>query len=328
MSQNILVTGGAGYIGSHACKALLQNGYNPITIDSLSTGWQEAVKFGPFEKVDLLDRKGLDQVFLKYKPKAIMHFASFSQVGESVQRPEKYWRNNLVGSLNLLETAIKHNCLDFIFSSTCATYGDHDGIILDENTPQIPSNPYGTSKKAVESMIQEFAVSKGLRFIIFRYFNVAGADPENEIGEFHRPETHLIPLILDVVSGKSDYVTIFGDDFNTKDGSCVRDFVHVCDIVEAHLLGLNWLKSGKPSRVFNLGSGAGFSVFDVIEAVKKITGHNIPTRIGSSRPGDCAKLVSGSATVERELGWVAKRSALNQIISDAWQWHRVGGYVN
>ena len=328
MSQNILVTGGAGYIGSHACKALLQNGYNPITIDSLSTGWQEAVKFGPLEKVDLLDRKGLDQVFLKYKPKAIMHFASFSQVGESVQRPEKYWRNNLVGSLNLLETAIKHNCLDFIFSSTCATYGDHDGIILDENTPQIPSNPYGTSKKAVESMIQEFAVSKGLRFIIFRYFNVAGADPENEIGEFHRPETHLIPLILDVVSGKSDYVTIFGDDFNTKDGSCVRDFVHVCDIVEAHLLGLNWLKSGKPSRVFNLGSGAGFSVFDVIEAVKKITGHNIPTRIGSSRPGDCAKLVSGSATVERELGWVAKRSALNQIISDAWQWHRVGGYVN
>ena len=328
MSQNILVTGGAGYIGSHACKALLQNGYNPITIDSLSTGWQEAVKFGPFEKVDLLDRKGLDQVFFKYNPKAIMHFASFSQVGESVQRPEKYWRNNLVGSLNLLETAIKHNCLDFIFSSTCATYGDHDGIILDENTPQIPSNPYGTSKKAVESMIQEFAVSKGLRFIIFRYFNVAGADPENEIGEFHRPETHLIPLILDVVSGKSDYVTIFGDDFNTKDGSCVRDFVHVCDIVEAHLLGLNWLKSGKPSRVFNLGSGAGFSVFDVIEAVKKITGHNIPTRIGSSRPGDCAKLVSGSATVERELGWVAKRSALNQIISDAWQWHRVGGYVN
>ena len=328
MSQNILVTGGAGYIGSHACKALLQNGYNPITIDSLSTGWQEAVKFGPLEKVDLLDRKGLDQVFLKYKPKAIMHFASFSQVGESVQRPEKYWRNNLVGSLNLLETAIKHNCLDFIFSSTCATYGDHDGIILDEKTPQIPSNPYGTSKKAVESMIQEFAVSKGLRFIIFRYFNVAGADPENEIGEFHRPETHLIPLILDVVSGKSDYVTIFGDDFNTKDGSCVRDFVHVCDIVEAHLLGLNWLKSGKPSRVFNLGSGAGFSVFDVIEAVKKITGHNIPTRIGSRRPGDCAKLVSGSAKVERELGWVAKRSALNQIISDAWQWHRVGGYVN
>ena len=210
MTNNVLVTGGAGYIGSHACKALFKAGYNPITVDSLCTGWSESVKFGPLEKVNLLDLNKLNQVFIKYKPCSIMHFAAFSQVAESIKEPEKYWRNNIIGSLNLIETAIAHECLDFVFSSTCATYGDHDNILITERTPQYPKNPYSSSKRAVEEMIYHFSLSAGLKYVIFRYFNVAGADPDCDIGEFHKPESHLIPLILDTVTGKSEHIKILG----------------------------------------------------------------------------------------------------------------------
>ncbi|MDG1802711.1 MAG: UDP-glucose 4-epimerase GalE, partial [Paracoccaceae bacterium] len=220
---NILVTGGAGYIGSHACKALAAAGYTPITFDNLVTGWHDAVKFGPFEQGDLLDRAALDQVFAAYQPEAVMHFAALSQVGESMVHPGKYWRNNVVGSLTLIEAAVAAGCNRFVFSSTCATYGDQDNVLLDENCPQDPINAYGASKRAIEDILANYAESDGLESVIFRYFNVAGADPDGDVGEFHQPETHLIPLMLDAIDGKRDALTIFGTDYDTPDGTCIRD---------------------------------------------------------------------------------------------------------
>ncbi|MGI3167259.1 UDP-glucose 4-epimerase GalE, partial [Pseudooceanicola sp. 200-1SW] len=261
--QHILVTGGAGYIGSHACKALARAGFTPVTYDSLVTGWQDAVKFGPFEKGDLMDRARLDAVFAKYEPAAVMHFAALSQVGESMRDPGLYWRNNVLGSLNLVEAAVDAGCMNMVFSSTCATYGEHDNVVLDEDTPQLPINAYGASKKAVEEILRNFGESHGLRHVIFRYFNVAGGDPEAEVGEYHRPETHLIPIMLEAIDGKRPALTIFGTDYDTPDGTCIRDYVHVCDLVDAHVLGVRWLEAGKGNRVFNLGTGAGFSVREV-----------------------------------------------------------------
>ena len=326
MTKNVIVTGGAGYIGSHACKALYKAGYNPITVDSLCTGWSESVKFGPFEKVNLLDKKKLNQVFLKFKPCSVMHFAAFSQVEESIKEPEKYWRNNLLGSLNLIEAAVSHECFNFVVSSTCATYGDHDGILLTENTPQRPINPYGASKRAVEEMLDHFSRSVGLKYVIFRYFNVAGSDPDGEIGEFHQPETHLIPLVLDTIAGKRDHIKIFGTDYKTNDGTCVRDYVHVCDIVDAHILGLKWIKSGGANRIYNLGTGQGFSVRQVIKCAQQVTNQTLSVVEFSRRSGDCTKLVSSSSLVKEELGWNPFRSNLNQMITDAWRWHQTELY--
>jgi UDP-glucose 4-epimerase len=326
MKKHVLVSGGAGYVGSHACKALKGCGYIPVTVDNLSTGWQDAVKFGPFEKVDLLNREDLSQIFERYKPASVMHFAASSQVSESVKNPGKYWRNNVLGSLNLIEMAIKYNCLNFIFSSTCATYGDNDNVVLTERTLQNPTNSYGTSKRAVEEMITQFAESNGLKFVIYRYFNVAGADPEAEIGEFHCPETHLIPLVLDAAVGKRDMITIFGTNYDTPDGTCIRDYVHVCDLVDAHILGLNWLEKGGANRVYNLGPGHGFSVLEVINETQELTNKKILQKKGKRREGDCAKLVSGSQLAKEELGWVPKRSNLKQMITDAWRWHQTSGY--
>ncbi len=324
--KTILVTGGAGYIGSHACKALAQAGFVPVTYDNLVTGWQDAVKFGPFEQGDLLDRARLDAVFAKYQPQAVMHFAALSQVGEAMKEPARYWSNNVTGSLNLIEAAVTAGCLDFVFSSTCATYGDQDNVVLDENTPQHPINAYGASKRAIEDILRDFEAAHGLRHVIFRYFNVAGADPEGEVGEFHRPETHLIPLMLDAIDGKRDGLTVFGTDYDTPDGTCIRDYVHVCDLVDAHVLGLNWLQQGKGSRVFNLGTGSGFSVLEVIEQSKAVTNRAVPFSVGPRRAGDCTKLVSGSLRAEGELGWRPKRSTLETMITDAWRWHQTGAY--
>ncbi|WP_170361011.1 MULTISPECIES: UDP-glucose 4-epimerase GalE [Ruegeria] len=323
---NILVTGGAGYIGSHACKALAQAGYTPVTYDNLITGWQDAVKFGPFEQGDLLDRARLDEVFAKYQPAAVMHFAALSQVGEAMSQPGRYWTNNVTGSLNLIEAAVAAGCLNFVFSSTCATYGEHDNVVLDEDTPQLPLNAYGASKRAIEDILHDFEAAYGLNHVIFRYFNVAGADPEGEVGEFHRPETHLVPLMLDAIDGKRDGLTVFGTDYDTPDGTCIRDYVHVCDLVDAHVLGLNWLEQGKGSRVFNLGTGSGFSVMEVIGHSKAVTNREVPYSIGPRRAGDCTKLVSGSVRAGQELGWTPKRSTLETMISDAWRWHQNGNY--
>ena len=241
----ILVTGGAGYIGSHACKALAAAGYTPVTFDNLCTGWQDAVQFGPFEQGDLLDRPRLDEVFKKHQPVAVMHFAALSQVGESMIDPGKYWRNNVSGSLNLIEAAAAAGCLNIVFSSTCATYGDQDNVVLDENSAQYPVNSYGASKRAIEDILENFEASHGVKSVIFRYFNVAGADPDAQVGEFHQPETHLIPLMLDAIDGKRAALTIFGTDYDTPDGTCIRDYVHVCDLVDAHVLGIKWLEDNK-----------------------------------------------------------------------------------
>jgi UDP-glucose 4-epimerase len=323
---NVLVTGGAGYIGSHACKALKAAGHTPVTFDNLETGWQDAVKFGPFEQGTLLDRARLDEVFAKYQPVAVMHFAALSQVGESMSMPGLYWRNNVMGSLNLVEAAVAANCLDFVFSSTCATYGDQDNVVLDENSAQHPINAYGASKRAIEDILRDFEAAHGLRHVIFRYFNVAGADPDGEVGEFHLPETHLVPLMLDAIEGKRDALTIFGTDYDTPDGTCIRDYVHVCDLVDAHILGLKWLSDGKGSRVFNLGTGHGFSVREVIDQSRAVTNRAVPVNEGARRAGDCTKLVSGSARAETELGWSPYRSTLKQMIADAWKWHQTGHY--
>jgi UDP-glucose 4-epimerase len=324
--KTVLVTGGAGYIGSHACKALKAAGYTPVTFDNLVTGWKDAVKFGPFEQGDLQDRARLDEVFAKYEPVAVMHFAALSQVGEAMSEPGRYWANNIGGSLNLIEAAVAANCLDFVFSSTCATYGEHDNVVLDENTPQLPLNAYGASKRAVEDILKDFGAAHGLRSVIFRYFNVAGADPEAEVGEFHRPETHLVPLVLDAIDGKRDALTIFGTDYDTPDGTCIRDYVHVCDLVDAHVLGLKWLEEGKSSQVFNLGTGSGFSVREVMDRGAAVTGRPVPCNTGPRRAGDCTKLVSGSTRAITDLGWNPQRSDLDTMIADAWKWHQTGHY--
>ena len=326
MTKFVIVTGGAGYIGSHACKALRAAGYEPVTFDNLSTGWEDAVKFGPFEKGDLLDRARLDEVFAKYNPVAVMHFAAFSQVGESMKDPAKYWRNNVIGSLTLIEAAVAAGCMNFVFSSTCATYGDQDNVVLDEESVQLPINSYGASKRAIEDILENFEQAFGLNSVIFRYFNVAGGDPEAEVGEFHQPETHLIPLMLDAIAGKRDALTIFGTDYDTPDGTCIRDYVHVCDLVDAHVLGLKWLEDGKGSRVFNLGTGKGFSVREVIDHSRAVTNMTVPYVEGDRRPGDCTKLVSGSERAIKELGWSPDRSNLTEMIGDAWKWHQTGHY--
>mgnify|MGYP000716420927 FL=1 len=324
--SHVLVTGGAGYIGSHACKALAQAGFTPVVYDNLSTGWQDAVKFGPFEHGDLLDRARLDAVFGRWQPVAVMHFAALSQVGEAMTKPGLYWRNNVTGSLTLIEAAVEAGCLDFVFSSTCATYGEQDNVVLDEDSPQQPLNAYGASKRAIEDILRDFDYAFGLKHVIFRYFNVAGADPEAEVGEFHQPETHLVPLMLDAIAGKRPALTLHGTDYDTPDGTCIRDYVHVCDLVDAHVLGLKWLQDKRGSRVFNLGTGRGFSVREVVDASRAVTNTEVPITEGPRRAGDATKLVSGSTRAEAELGWQPQRSTLDQMIADAWRWQRTGHY--
>ena len=326
MSDTVLVTGGAGYIGSHACKALAAAGFTPVTLDNFSTGWRDAVKFGPVVEADLMDRAALDAAFAEHRPVAVLHFAALSQVGEAMAEPGLYWRNNVAGSLNLIEAAVAAGCLDFVFSSTCATYGDRDGEILDEDTPQAPLNAYGASKRAIEDMLTDFGAAHGLRSVIFRYFNVAGADPDGLVGEFHRPETHLIPLILDAVDGKRAALTIHGTDYPTADGTCIRDYVHVMDLVDAHVKGLEWLRAGRESRVFCLGTGDGFSVREVVDATRSITNREVPMLDGPRRGGDAVKLVCGSTRAKAELGWSPDRSTMPQMIADAWRWHQMGDY--
>lgn len=320
--MHVLVTGGAGYIGSHACKALKSAGFTPVCFDNLSTGWAGAVKFGPLVKGDLMDRASIDGAMAEYKPVAVMHFAALSLVGESMSNPGKYWRVNVNGSLNLIEAALAAGIQNFVFSSTCATYGDQDGVRLDEDSVQQPINAYGGSKKAIEEILRDFSKSAGLNHVIFRYFNVAGADPAGEVGEQHEPETHLIPLMLEAIEGKRPALTVFGSDYPTPDGTCIRDYVHVSDLVDAHVLGLKWLLEGRGNRVFCLGSGTGFSVREVIEASRAVTNRAVPIIEGNRRAGDATTLVSGSTRAMAELGWRPGRSNLTQMIGDALNWSR------
>ncbi len=326
--KTILVAGGAGYIGSHACKLLARAGFQPVTFDNLDTGWEQAVKFGPFEQGDILDRARLDEVFAKWNPVAVMHFAALSQVGEAVLAPGRFWRVNVGGSLNVIEAAVASGCKNIIFSSTCAIYGDQDGVLLDEDSPQTPLNAYGASKRAIEDMLHDFAVSDGVRPIIFRYFNVAGADPEAEVGEFHRPETHLVPLLLDAVEGKRAALTLHGTDYPTADGTPIRDYVHVMDIAAAHVLGLKRLLSGGEGAVYCLGTGTGFSVRDVVRHASHVTNREVPVVEGPRRAGDAVSLVCGSAKAKADLGWNPSHSTLDVMLRDAWRWHQSPGYTS
>ena len=321
----VLVTGGAGYIGAHACKALAQAGYTPVAFDNLSTGHRAAVKFGPLVEGDLLNRAAIDAVLAEHAPIAVMHFAALSQVGESMQDPGRYWRENVVGGLNLIEATQAAGIDKFIFSSTCATYGDQDGVVLNEETEQHPINAYGGSKLAIEQMLRDFS-PKGLTYVIFRYFNVAGADPDAEVGEAHDPETHLVPLILQAVAGARGALTIFGTDYDTADGTCIRDYVHVSDLVDAHVAGLKWLEEGKSSEVFCLGTGDGFSVREVVAAAAAVTNGPVPIEEGPRRAGDAVKLVCGSDKARTQLGWTPSRSTMPQMLRDAHRWHASDGF--
>jgi UDP-arabinose 4-epimerase len=321
-SNAVLVAGGAGYIGSHSCKALSKAGYLPVTYDNLVYGHDWAVKWGPLELGDILDRGRLDAVIERYKPRAIMHFAAFTYVGESVANPGKYYRNNVAGSLNLIEAARDHGIGGFVFSSTAAVYGIPDRQPIAEDTPLRPMNPYGVSKLTVEHMLADFGHAHGLKSIALRYFNAAGADPESEIGEDHDPESHLIPLALDAVLGRRDAITVFGTDYDTPDGTCVRDYIHVSDLADAHVKALEALRPGAPSVAYNLGSGRGFSVREIIAAAGEATGQTVPVTYGARRSGDPAQLVSDATRAREALGWKPRFTDLGDILSTAWAWHR------
>jgi UDP-arabinose 4-epimerase len=320
----ILVTGGAGYIGSHTCKALAREGYLPVSYDNLVYGHENAVRWGPLERGDILDRKRLDEVIVDYRPEAVMHFAAYAYVGESVTDPGKYYRNNVAGSLTLIEAARDHGIGLFVFSSTCAVYGIPDKLPISEAALQEPVNPYGASKLMVERILADFGAAHGLRSISLRYFNAAGADPDNEIGEAHDPETHLIPLALDAASGRRPSVTVFGTNYDTADGTCVRDYVHVADLADAHVKALRALDGGALSDVFNLGNGRGFSVREVVDAVERITGLSVPIILGDRRAGDPAVLISDAGKARDRLGWEPRIAKLDEIIRTAWAWHQRG----
>lgn len=318
--MKVLVVGGAGYIGSHMVKMLLQKGHHVITFDNLSTGFRDAVLGGEFVEGDLADPVALDKLFHVKKPDAVMHFASSSQVGESVTDPEKYYRNNLTNTLNLLRTMIKHGVLRIIFSSSAAIFGEPSYVPIDESHSIRPINPYGKSKCMVEQILADYETAYDLKYVSLRYFNAAGADADVELGERHDPETHLIPLTLQVASGRRTCITVFGRDYATPDGTCIRDYVHIADICSAHLLALAHLFAGKSSACFNLGNGEGYSVQQVINVAEQVTGKKIATIDGLRREGDPARLVADAGRAMHELEWIPQYTNLHKIVGDAWQW--------
>jgi UDP-arabinose 4-epimerase len=325
----VLVTGGAGYIGSHACKALAQAGYTPVTFDSLVYGHREAVKWGPLVEGDLADRELLNTVLRDHSIKAVVHFAAYAYVGESMQNPGKYFQNNVTNTINLLEAMRDNDVGAIVFSSTCATYGMPQSLPIDESHPQAPVNPYGESKLFVEKALHWFGVAHGISSVALRYFNAAGADPDGEIGEQHDPETHLIPLIIDTALGQRAAIDVYGTDYPTPDGTAIRDYIHVTDLAEAHALALGHLLSGGESTCLNLGTGQGYSVREVIDAVEKCSGTNVATRNCARRAGDPAELVADARQARHVLQWSPAWSSLEQIIETALCWHeQSGGYAD
>ncbi len=318
----VLVTGGAGYIGSHTCKILRQRGRDIIILDDLRIGHRAAALGAPLIQANLIDREKVQEVFEKYQPSAVVHFAAYAYVGESVTDPEKYYFNNVMGTLNLLAEMRRAEVDHLVFSSTCATYGTPDEVPIPESHPQRPINPYGRTKLMVEQMLHDFDHAYGLRSISLRYFNAAGSDPEGEIGEDHQPETHLLPLLCQVALGQREQIDIYGSDYDTPDGTCVRDYIHVNDLAEAHVLALEALERGAGSNAYNLGTGRGQSVREAIEAARHVTGHAIPARECPRRPGDPPALVAGAARARDELGWTPKYQSLESILETAWSWHR------
>ena len=320
--ESILVAGGAGYIGSHACQLLDHHGYHPVVLDNLSRGHRWAAKWGTFVQGDIADRSLVREVLRKHGIRVVMHFAAFAYVGESVQAPAMYYRNNVANSLSLLEAMTDAGADQLVFSSTCATYGEPRTLPIPEEHAQDPINAYGRTKFVVEGMLRDFETAHGLRHVNLRYFNAAGADPDGEIGEDHEPETHLIPLVLAVAQGKAPHVSVFGNDYPTADGTCVRDYIHVVDLAEAHVLAMKHLTSGGVSRSYNLGNGQGHSVRQVVETARKVTGHPIPVRELARRPGDPATLIGSSEKIGAELGWKPRYADLGQILDTAWRWQK------
>lgn len=319
--MKVLVTGGAGYIGSHTCKALALAGHEPVVYDNLSEGFRWAVKWGPFEEGDIAEQERLESVMRKHRIEAVVHFAANAYVGESMQNPMKYFSNNVAGTVRLLDAMSNCGVGTIVFSSTCTVYGEPESMPIDEATPLKPVNPYGESKLMIEKQLGWLGKLKGLRWIALRYFNAAGADPAGEIGEAHDPETHIIPLVLRATAPGDFLLQVFGSDYATPDGTAIRDYIHVQDLAAAHVLALRVLQTGAVNDVFNLGTGKGASVREIIATVEKVTGAKVRYRIGPRRAGDPQALVASAEKAYAKLGWRATRSSLDMIISDAWAWH-------
>ncbi len=322
----VLVCGGAGYIGSHVNKELNLCGYETVVFDNLVYGHREAVKWGSFFEGDLSKIEDIEKVFSQYKIDAVLHFAAFAYVGESVDAPEKYYYNNVVNTLNLLNVMKKHGCQKIVFSSTCATYGEPEKTPITEDMPQNPINPYGATKLMVERIFKDYHTAYGLNYAVLRYFNAAGADPEGEIGESHTPETHIIPLILDAASGKREDIKVFGTDYPTPDGSCIRDYIHVKDLATAHVLALKNLEADGESDFFNLGNTKGTSVLELVDSVKRVTGKDFKVTLAERRAGDPAVLVGSADKIKSVLGWTPLYGDIDTIVSHAWAWHEKAEY--
>jgi len=320
-NKQILVTGGAGYIGSHTCKVLALNGYIPISYDNLSTGHRYAVKWGPLEEGDINDGCRLAEVIKQYKPEAVIHFAAHALVGESVANPAKYYRNNVGGTLTLLEAMEVHGIQHIVISSTCAVYGNPNEVPIPEDHPLAPINPYGKSKLMMESILRDFEKAYDIRHVSLRYFNAAGADPEGEAGEDHHPETHLIPLALQTALGQRSSIEIYGNDYSTPDGTCIRDYIHVNDLADAHVKALSYLAGENQSRTLNLGTGKGYSVREVVDTVREITDIEISEIMSQRREGDPPMLVAKVGKAEELLDWKPVQSDIKNILKTAWRWH-------
>lgn len=322
MDETILVTGGAGYVGSHACKALAAAGYTPVSFDSLSNGHDWAVKWGPLFRGDVLNPADLDTAFAEHKPAAVMHFAALIEVGESVKRPGHFYRTNVTGTLNVLEAMVRAGVRDIVFSSTCAVHGDVGDALISENSPIAPISPYAKTKAIVEAMLADFSVADGVNATALRYFNASGADRDGELGEAHDPESHLIPIACQAALGQRNGMFIYGDDYDTVDGTCVRDYVHVSDLADAHVKALNRLRAGRDGvEAFCLGGGVGSSVRQVLDAVKRVSGVDFPVQIEGRRPGDAPMLVADVSKARDVLGWTPTHSDLETIVKTAWDWH-------
>lgn len=327
--MSILILGGAGYIGSHAVHQLIDQGYNAVVIDNLQTGHKEAIHpQAIFYQGDIRDKEFLRQVFGKEKIEAAIHFAANSIVGESMTKPLAYFDNNVYGTQVLLEVMNEFGIKNIVFSSTAATYGEPEKVPITEDMPTNPTNAYGETKLVMEKLMKWCDTAYGMKFVALRYFNVAGARDGGAIGEDHKTETHLIPLVLQVPLGKREHITVFGEDYQTPDGTCIRDYIHVEDLIEAHILAMNYLLEGGKSDVFNLGSSQGFSVKEIIECARTVTGHEIASKIGERRAGDPSTLIASSEKAKKILGWQPTRTSISQIISSAWQWHQshINGY--
>lgn len=320
--KTVLVTGGAGYIGSHTAKYLLQNNYNVVVLDNLVYGHKEAVLTPNFEQIDLADKPALDKVFKKYKIDAVIHFAAYAYVGESATQPQKYYRNNVENTLNLLDAMLENGVKNIVFSSTCATYGNPQYTPLDEKHPQSPINVYGRTKLMMEQIMADYEFAYGLKYAALRYFNASGADAQGELGESHDPETHLIPLVLQAIKGERTNITVFGTDYETPDGTCIRDYIHVEDLASAHMLAVEKLLTGSESLQINLGTGIGNSVREIITAAEAVTGQKVPVVYGERRIGDPAILYAANSKAKEVLNWNPKYTDIKEIIKTAWAWEQ------